>query len=262
MIGLILGTIEGKKILSLLNKFTEDIFVSTATEYGGELLKKYKYKILNTKPLDLKGLEKAITENKIDILVDASHPYAEVVTKNAIIACEKLNITYVRYERPKASICDNKCVVRVKDYNELYLKMRDIKGTILNTTGSKNIDKFIQMNLDNRIVHRVLPSVKVMEKCFSLGVKTEDIIAIKGPISYELNCSFIKEYDAKAIVLKDSGVQGGTEDKIRAAIDNNMAAFVIKRKDNQIKNAFNSEESVVDFVKSFKKIKCNLTQFF
>ena len=46
MIGLILGTVEGKKILSLLNKFTEDIFVSTATEYGGELLKNYKYKIL------------------------------------------------------------------------------------------------------------------------------------------------------------------------------------------------------------------------
>ena len=39
MIGLILGTSEGKKLLSLINKYTEDIFVSTATEYGGELLK-------------------------------------------------------------------------------------------------------------------------------------------------------------------------------------------------------------------------------
>jgi precorrin-6A/cobalt-precorrin-6A reductase len=251
MIGLILGTSEGKKILSLLNKFTEDIFVSTATEYGGELLKDYKFKVLNTKPLDLDGLEQAIIKNKINILVDASHPYAEVVTKNALLVCQKLNITYARYERPKTFLSEDKHVIRVKDYDELYLKMRDVKGTILNTTGSKNIDKFIEMNLNNRIVHRVLPSVKVMEKCFSLGVKTEDIIAIKGPISYELNCGFIKEYDAKAIILKDSGVQGGTDDKIRAAIDMDIIAIVIDRKNGDTRNTFNSEEAVANFVMGF-----------
>jgi precorrin-6A/cobalt-precorrin-6A reductase len=129
--------------------------------------------------------------------------------------------------------------------------MRDVKGTILNTTGSKNIDKFIEMNLNNRIVHRVLPSVTVMEKCFSLGVKTEDIIAIKGPIGYELNCGFIKEYDAKAIILKDSGVQGGTDDKIRAAIDMDIIAIVIDRKNGDTRNAFDSEEAVANFVKGF-----------
>jgi precorrin-6A/cobalt-precorrin-6A reductase len=225
--------------------------VSTATEYGGELLKDYKYKVLNTKPLDLDGLEEGIIKNKINILVDASHPYAEVVTKNALLVCQKLNITYARYERPRTFLSEDKHVIRVKDYDELYLKIRDVKGTILNTTGSKNIDKFIEMNLNNRIVHRVLPSVTVMEKCFSLGVKTEDIIAIKGPISYELNCGFIKEYDAKAIILKDSGVQGGTEDKIRAAIDMDIIAIVIDRKNQCTRNAFNSEEAVANFVMGF-----------
>ncbi|SMC28610.1 precorrin-6A/cobalt-precorrin-6A reductase [Clostridium acidisoli DSM 12555] len=251
MIGLILGTSEGKKILSLLNKFTQDIFVSTATEYGGELLKDYKYKEINTKPLDASELEKVVIENGIDVLVDASHPYAEVVTKNAVEVCKKLNIIYARYERPKTFLNDDKHVIRVKDYSELYLKMKDIEGTILNTTGSNNIDKFINMNLKNRMIHRVLPSIKVMEKCFSLRVKTEDIIAIKGPISYQLNCSFIKEYDAKAMILKDSGVQGGTDDKIKAAIDMDIKAFVIVRKDFHVGNTFNSEEEITDFVKDF-----------
>lgn len=251
MIGLILGTSEGKKILSLLNKFTQDIFVSTATEYGGELLKDYKYKEINTKPLDASELEKIVIENGIDVLVDASHPYAEVVTKNAVEVCKKLNIIYVRYERPKTFLNDDKHVIRVKGYSELYLKMKDIEGTILNTTGSNNIDKFIDMNLKNRMIHRVLPSIKVMEKCFSLGVKTEDIIAIKGPISYQLNCSFIKEYDAKAMILKDSGIQGGTDDKIKAAIDMDIKAFVIVRKDFYVGNTFNSEEEITDFVKNF-----------
>ncbi len=42
MIALILGTSEGREILSLLNKFTDNILISTATAYGGEILKNYK----------------------------------------------------------------------------------------------------------------------------------------------------------------------------------------------------------------------------
>ncbi len=248
MIGLILGTSEGKKILRLLNKYTDDIFISTATEYGGELLKDYKYKVMNTKPLDLYGLMEEINKNQIHILLDASHPYAEIITKNALEACSRLNVTFVRYERPKSKKYDDEHVVFVKDYEELYLKIKDIKGAILNTTGSTNVDKFMDMNLNSRVIHRVLPSTKVMERCFALGVDTENIIAIKGPVSEKLNCSFIKEYNAEAIILKDSGAQGGTDEKIKAAIFMGITAFVIERKLIEVPNTFSSEESVVEFI--------------
>lgn len=248
MIGLILGTSEGKNILSLLNKYSEDIFVSTATSYGGELLKEYKYKALNTKPLDLEELVEALKNNSIELLVDASHPYAVVVTQNAIEACRRLNIHYVRYERPAITDKFENQVIKVKNYEELKEKLLSIEGTILNTTGSKNIEKFLDMKLKNRIIHRVLPSIEVMEKCFFLGVKTEDIIAIKGPIGYDLNCSFIKEYNAKAMVLKDSGIQGGTKEKIKAAIDLGIKAFVLERTETKSSNVFSSEEEVVNYI--------------
>ncbi|MGL4875366.1 MAG: cobalt-precorrin-6A reductase, partial [Clostridium sp.] len=35
MLGFVLGTGEGHEILKEVNKFTSDIFVSTATKYGG-----------------------------------------------------------------------------------------------------------------------------------------------------------------------------------------------------------------------------------
>lgn len=44
MIGFILGTSEGKKILSLMNNYTDNIAVSTATSYGGQLLQDFKIK--------------------------------------------------------------------------------------------------------------------------------------------------------------------------------------------------------------------------
>lgn len=250
MIGLILGTSEGKKILSLLNKYTEDIFVTTATAYGGELLENFEFKNLNTKPLVLEELIDKLNENKVKVLVDASHPYALVITENALEACKRLGITYVRYERESVidNFKENDNLIKVKDYDELQKKLLNIHGTILNTTGSNNIEKFMDMKLKNRIIHRVLPSVNVMEKCFKLGVKTEDIIAIKGPIGYELNCGFINEYDAKAMVMKDSGVQGGTEEKLRAALDMGIKALVIERHTVKIENSFNSEEEVVNFI--------------
>lgn len=252
MITLILGTSEGKKILSLLNEFTEDIAISTATNYGGELLKDYRYKILNTKPLDAEALKRFLIDNKSTILVDASHPYAQVVTENAMKVCKELKIEYIRYERPSVAESYKEDIISVDSYDELYRKLLDVNGTILNTTGSNNIGKFMDMNLDNRIIHRVLPSTKVMEKCYEFGVKTEDVIAIKGPISYQLNLAFIDEYNAKAIVLKDSGVEGGTEEKIRAAIDKKIKIFMLERTNIVYENSFCQVGKLIEYIKLYQ----------
>lgn len=250
MIGLILGTSEGRKILSLLNNYTDDIFVSTATEYGGEILKDYRYSYLNTKPLPLEELIYTLKEKRVKLLVDASHPYALEVTKNAIKACEALGIEYIRYERPSLveKFRDKKSIIEVSDYDELHDKLKSIEGNILNTTGSRSLDKILSMKLENRIVHRVLPLIKVIQECFDKGVKLEDLIAIKGPIGYELNCAFINEYNAKAMILKDSGIEGGTEEKLKACIDSNIYGFIIGRKAVEYKNVFCDIEELVKYL--------------
>ncbi|MBC2582196.1 cobalt-precorrin-6A reductase [Clostridium sp. DJ247] len=250
MIGLILGTSEGREILSLLNNFTDDIFISTATEYGGEILKDYKYKYLNTTPLTLEELTRTLKEKGVKVLVDASHPYALEITKNSIKVCETLGIEYIRYERPSCAekYRNEENVVTVRNYNELHEKIKHIEGNILNTTGSRNLDKILAMKLKNRIVHRVLPSVKVMQECFEYGIAVDNIVAIKGPIGYDLNCAFIKEYNAKAMILKDSGVQGGTEEKLKACIDNNIWAFIIDRQEKIYNNSFNDVELLVKYL--------------
>ncbi|MCB2292991.1 cobalt-precorrin-6A reductase [Clostridium algoriphilum] len=250
MIGLIVGTSEGKNILSGLNEFTEDILVSTATAYGAELLRDYKYKVFNDKPLDLGGLMQVIKHHDIKILIDASHPYALEITENAIEACKVYGVQYVRYERPSITenFKDNKNVIVVEDYDSLYPYLSKVEGCILNTTGSRNIEKIIGFKLKNRVIHRVLPSIKVLEDILELGVRVDDIVAMKGPVGYELNCGFIKEYKAKAIIMKDSGIQGGTYDKIKAAVDNNIPAFIIGRKDMEYSNVFYSELEIVKFI--------------
>jgi precorrin-6A/cobalt-precorrin-6A reductase len=199
---------------------------------------------------------KLFKEKKVEVLIDASHPYALEVSKNAMEVCNCIGIEYIRFEREKIieKFLGEEKILVVENYEDLYSKLKYIKGNILNTTGSRNMDKIIKLNLENRIIHRVLPSLKVIKECFDLGVELHNIIAIKGPITYDLNRAFIREYNAKAILLKDSGKEGGTEEKIRAAIDENIYAIVVDRKSLDYKNKFNNKEEVIKYLKKLQYI--------
>ncbi|WP_238883541.1 cobalt-precorrin-6A reductase [Clostridium sp. YIM B02551] len=250
MIGLIVGTSEGKELLEGLNKFTEDIFVSTATNYGGELLKGYKYKFLNTKPLNKEELKNMLEENGVRKLIDASHPYALEVSINAMEVANELSIEYIRYERP--SVIDkyrgHRLVNIISDYSELNNSLSSIKGNILNTTGSRNIKKFIDLKIENRIIHRVLASLKVMEELCNLGIEPEDIIAVKGVFSEEFNRAVLREYKCEAIIMKDSGVEGGTVQKIEAALKEQVKVVVIGRKQLEYNKVFDNIYELIDYV--------------
>lgn len=250
MIGLILGTSEGRNILKGLNKYTENLFVFTATTYGGNIYEDYNYKKISTVPLSKEELLNIIKENNINVLVDATHPYAVNITKNTMDICKQLDIKYLRYDRP--SCIDKfkgfKNVIVVDNYSDLEKKLKNIQGNILNTTGSRNLDKILNWKINNRIIHRVLPSLKVMQQCFDMGIKLEDLIAIKGPINEELNCGFIKQFHAKAMILKDSGLEGGTLEKIKSCIKCNIYAFVIKRSSIKYQKVFYEENSLINYI--------------
>ena len=151
MIGFILGTSEGREILKMINKYTDEVVVSTATEYGGKLLENFKLKHLNTKPLDEDGLKNLIKEFDINVLVDASHPYATEVSKNAIQSAKDMGIDYIRFERQgvlSSSSYEN--IIKIKEYHELKEILKDIDGNILNTTGSRNIKNILDVNSKNK----------------------------------------------------------------------------------------------------------------
>lgn len=249
MIGFILGTSEGKNILKYINRFTDEVVVSTATEYGGELLKEYKFKYLNTKPLDKDGLVDLINKFNIKVLVDASHPYAKEVSKNAIDSTKECNISYIRYERLGVLKESNyKKISYISEYDKLKEALKHIDGNVLNTTGSRNIETIYNLNIENRIIHRILPNSKILQNVLNIGVNVEDVIAIKGPISYELNRGFIKQYDAKAIITKDSGKAGGTIEKLKACIDENIYIIVIDKPKIEYGITFSYEKELVDYL--------------
>lgn len=249
MIGLVLGTTEGKKILSRMNVFTDDIYISTATKYGLSIYYGLKYKHANTQPLDAMGFEREIKKFDIDTFIDVSHPYASEVSDNLLNACRKCEVKYIRYERCGVAheFKDNPEVVLVDGYKDIVHALKNIGGTVLNTTGSRNIETILNLNIKNRILHRVLPMSKVILELESLDVKLQDIIAIKmDPKVQEINQALFKVYDIKALITKDSGVEGGTGKKIEAAIKSNIKVIVIKKKGKTVPNTFDDIDDLVE----------------
>lgn len=251
MIGFVLGTGEGRAILSHVNKYTDEIVVSTATEYGYEIYKEFKAKHFNYRALNEDEFKDLITKFGIDTFVDASHPYACEVSKTLIKVCNDLNIEYIRYERKSYfnDLKDNENIIFIDKYEYLEELFKNIDGNILNTTGSNNALKIEGLKSEkNRIIHRILPSPKVISRLLDNGISMENIIAIKGPFGFEINNGIIKEYKIKALITKDSGEEGGMKEKIDSALINNVKIIVIKRLEVNYGRKFNNIEEMINFI--------------
>ena len=250
MIGFILGTGEGKEILSYINNYTDEIVVSTATQYGYEIYKDFKSKYFNYKPLNEEQFEELVKEFGIKVFVDASHPYATEVSKTVINVCGKMNIDYIRYERKSyfTELKGDKNIIFIDKYEDLEKVLDSIEGNILNTTGSNNALKVELLNIKNRIIHRVLPSPKVISKLLDNGISINNIIAIKGPFGIDINNGIINEYKIKAMITKDSGEEGGMKEKIESALLNDVKVIVIKRPKFKYGKEFNNIKEMLEFI--------------
>lgn len=239
MILVMAGTSDGKIIAKELNS-KYDVLTTATTLYGKKLLEDIGVSVLMDK-MDSNYLVNLIKEKNIQAIIDATHPYAENGTKNAISACESTDTIYIRYERPKSELVSEE---EMYDYTACVEKLKNSSGNILLTVGSNNLDFFLDKNIISRIYPRVLPTSKVIKKCEDLGFDTGKIIAMRGPFSKEMNSLMMKEFDIKFIITKESSDAGGFKEKVDAAKENEVEIIVIKRPEVKMKNIAYSYEDV------------------
>ena len=108
------------------------------------------------------------------------------------------------------------------------------EGKILLTTGTKDLETFRSLkDFEERVYARVLPAVKSLEICLSLGLKGRHIIAMQGPFSAETNLSQLREFDCRFLVTKNTGSQGGYSQKLEAAKTAGAISLVIGRPEEE-----------------------------
>ena len=235
MIFVLAGTQDGREIVKILLENGYDVAASVVSRYGGELLahacgQNGQKCLINDKPLDEQALQTYMQAQHINLLVDASHPYAANVSRNAMTACSALSVPYIRYERDLTELAYDKITV-VHSYEEAAEVASRLGQRIFLTTGSRNLEKFVHSPYlkDAELTARVLPTAEVIALCEGMGIDAGHIVALQGPFSKELNKELFRRYAAQVIITKNSGSIGGTDTKLAAAQELGLPIVLIDR---------------------------------
>lgn len=211
------GTTEGRLLAEFLNRQKVPACVCVATEYGGQLLEENTYLEISHTRLNQEQMQQLIAEKQIQMTVDATHPYAAEVSANIRHACEETGCEYIRLLRSETHTSEENMVC-VESVEEAVEFLKGTEGNILATTGSKELHKYTAIpGFAERVFARVLSTPEVAKHCADLGFTGKHLICMQGPFSEELNTALLRQFDARWLVTKEAGKNGGYEEKIRAA---------------------------------------------
>lgn len=209
------GTTEGRELAELLADSNIKCSVCVATDYALELM--------NDKRLDVhcgrlteEEMEVLMRDGSFDVVVDATHPYAQIVSQNVRQAADKESISLIRLRRSTESAEEG--FVSFKTHEECSAWLSFQTGNILLTTGSKDLGSYAKNEtIKNHLFVRVLPGEESIRLCTANGITGRQIIAMQGPFSAQMNECILREYSIDWMVTKISGHAGGFEEKVEAA---------------------------------------------
>lgn len=226
------GTKEGRELAEYMSARRIPALVCVATEYGEELLRPDEWIQVHTGRMDQSGMEELIREIEPPAVIDATHPYADVVTANIRGACEACGAEYYRLLREESCVKD--LLYFFDNVTEAACWLEEQEGNILLTTGIKELPCFAEAISDrDRIYVRALLPKMIHNDIFSLmekyGLSAKQIICMQGPFSVEMNVATLRMTGAKYLVTKESGAAGGFAEKVEAAKKCGAVCVVIRR---------------------------------
>ena len=229
------GTSEGRRLAEYCRDKKIKAAVSVVSDYGKSLLPDSAYVTVHEKALSENEMRQWLEEEKPDMVIDATHPYAACVTEYIKKNCEILGIQRLRVLRKRADIeSGRQHIVTVGSAKGAAEYLSLTQGNILLTTGSKELEEFTRIpGYEDRVFARVLPSVEVIEKCHSLSIKGKHIVAMQGPFSKDMNKAMMEQLHIRFLVTKEAGTAGGFEEKIEGAQEAGANIVVIGRPLNE-----------------------------
>ena len=262
------GTTEGRLLAASLSRVGHAVTLSVATEYGKEIAdcgtgmadcgvgmadcsvgtadcgagmadcgadfccseerRSSNRPTLLTGRLDASEMCELLASGAFDRVIDATHPYAALATKNIRAACESAGLKYMRLMRPESAAVDG--VEYVADAAAAAKMLNGGTEKALLTIGSKDLAAFTCINnYAERLFIRLLPMQASLTIATELGFRSSNIICMQGPFSVEMNIATLNMTGARCLVTKESGSIGGFEAKVAAAKSLGCKLIVISR---------------------------------
>lgn len=173
-------------------------------------------------------------EQQIVAILDASHPYAVNISHLAILAATQWQLPYLRYERlplKPSERTGNKgdSVIELPNW-EMLLAGQYLAGErVLLTVGYRPLPLFRSWHKDAVLFARILPSLLALRVALEAGFTGERLIAMRQPISADLETALWHQWQISMVVTKASGTVAGEDVKRKVAGELGVKLIVIER---------------------------------
>lgn len=228
------GTKDSTDLIKhLKSNYNAHILTTTTTEYGSKLATEAGSDETISRPLLKDEIIDIINNSDFDLLIDATHPFAQHITQTSVSVSKICKIPYIRFERPPLNFndIDTSHIIYAKSFEDAgkIISEKIPEGNVLHFAGANTMKDVLKNVPTERFYPRILKVEKSLEKCEKLGVENDHIIAMKGAASLKENICLIEKYNASVMITKESGEIGGVIEKIEAANQKDISLIMIKR---------------------------------
>ena len=245
------GTSDGPIIADKLLNLNYSVFVSIIS-YKASLVypKKNKLHIITGKILDEIEVRQFLEKYQIDLIIDATHPFAMQISSNLAKGCEKSNKLLLRFNR-QSNLKPSK-YSRFVD-NLKGIKVSEIKNkNLLLAIGARSLNEVAEyyMNFDVNIFARILATQDSILNGFSSCIRNSNI-AILNPSKFgenKLEYFLCKSWNIDCILCRDSG---SYSQMIWEEISNrtNIKLFKLRRPiEKKIQYVFSDYDKLIQFI--------------
>jgi precorrin-6A/cobalt-precorrin-6A reductase len=186
-------------------------------------------------------------------VLDASHPFAVEISQLAIAASERFQIPYLRYERGVGDwvlgVGNN--AIGVESFEALLATNALENQRVLLTVGYRPLSLFQAWQDRGALFARILPSAIALNAALAAGFSPDRLIALRPPISIELERALWQQWQISMVVTKASGLAGGEDVKRTVAHELGVKLVVVERPAIAYPHQTSTLETAIEFCQRY-----------
>jgi precorrin-6A/cobalt-precorrin-6A reductase len=145
------------------------------------------------------GLTDYLQEQQIDVLIDATHPFAAQISFNAAAAATKVGIPHLMLIRPAWEQTEGDRWIKVDSHEAAATKLPELAQRIFLTIGRQELAAFAHLRDLWFLMRMIDPPL------LNAAVPPGKLLLERGPFSLDNERSLLQRHEIGAIVSKNSG---------------------------------------------------------